>query len=137
VAAVPGARRAEDAEEVVEPLRRRTGGRAMRLITGDEHRPDPEAILQAYGVEAPTTPGGRPVRAPRAMASPGLCSATTPKVRRLGRVAAVVIRLTFGAAAGLAAADKASAVSRAVDVALLERQHRTDRRRNAREARRT
>jgi len=134
---VPGARNSENAEEVVSEFKRRTGGRPMRLITSDEHRPYKEAILQAYGVEATQTPSGLPVRAPHKVAPPSLCYAAVQKVRRLGRVAEVVIRLVFGTATLLASALSASAVSHAVNVSLLERQHLTDRHRNARKRRRT
>jgi IS1 family transposase len=137
VCVVPGARNSENAEEAVEQFKRRTGGRAMNQITSDAHRPYKEAILQAYGVEATTTPRGRPVRAPHKVAPPSLCYAAVHKVRRLGRVVEVVIRLVFGTAALLAAALQASAVSRAVNVSFLERQHLTDRHRNARKRRKT
>ena len=137
VCVVPGARNSENAEEAVAQFQRRTGGRAMSHITSDEHRPYKEAILQAYGVEAATTPGGLPVRAPRKVAPPSLCYATVHKVRRLGRVVAIVTRLVFGTAALLARALAASAVSRAVNVSFLERQHLTDRHRNARKRRKT
>ncbi len=137
VCVVPGARNAENAEEVVAEFRRRTGGRAMNHITSDEHRPYKEAILRACGVEATTTPAGRPVRAPHPVAPPSLCYATVQKVRRLGRVVRVVVRLVFGTAALLAAALSASAVSRVVNVSFLERQHLTDRHRNARKRRKT
>lgn len=134
---VPGARNSENAEETVAQFKRRTGGRPMDLITSDEHRPYQEAILQAYGVEATTTPSGRPVYAPYKVAPPWLCYAAVHKVRRLGRVAEIVIRLVFGTAALLAQALSASAVSRAVNVSFLERQHLTDRHRNARKRRKT
>ena len=137
VCVVPGARDAESAEEVVAQFQRRTGGRAMNQITSDEHRPYKEAILQAYGVEATTTPSGRPVYAPPKVAPPSLCYATVHKVRRRGRVVEVVTRLIFGTAALLAQALSASAVSRAVNVSFLERQHLTDRHRNARKRRKT
>lgn len=137
LAVVPGARNGENAEEAVAQLVRRTEGRDMNHITSDEHRPYKEAILQAYGVEATTTASGLPVRAPRKVAPPGLCYATVHKVRRLGRVVEIVTRLIFGTAAQLAAALLASAVSRAVNVSFLERQHLTDRHRNARKRRRT
>jgi len=137
VCVVPGARNSENAEETVAQFKRRTGGRDMDLITSDEHRPYKEAILQAYGVEATTTPGGLPVRAPHKVAPPGLCYATVHKSRRLGQVVKVVIRLVFGTAALLAGALKASAVSRSVNVSFLERQHLTDRHRNARKRRKT
>jgi hypothetical protein len=134
---VPGARNAENAEEVVAEFKRRTGGRPMGLITSDEHRPYKEAILQAYGVEATTTPSGLPIRAPRKEAPPSLCYAAVGKVRRLGQVVEVVTRLVFGTAAGLAAALVGSASSRAVNVSFLERQHLSDRHRNARKRRKT
>ena len=137
VCVVPGARNAENAEETVAQFQRRTEGRAMNQITSDAHRPYQAAILQAYGVEATVTPNGRPVRAPHKVAPPSLCYATVHKVRRLGRVVEIVIRLVYGTAALLAAALKASAVSRAVNVSFLERQHLTDRHRNARKRRKT
>jgi hypothetical protein len=137
VCVVPGARVAESVEAVVEDFRRRTEGRPMALITSDEHRPYKEAILRAYGVAATTTPSGLPVRVPRRVAPPSLCYAAVHKVRRLGRVVEILIRLVFGTAALLAAALWASAVSRAVNVSLLERQHLTDRHRNARKRRKT
>jgi hypothetical protein len=136
VCVVPGARNPENSEEAVAQFKRRTGGRAMDQITSDEHRPYKEAILQAYGVEA-TTPTGLLVRAPRKVAPPGLCYATVHKVRRPGRVVAAVIRRVFGTAALLARALSASAVSRAVNVSFLERQHLTDRHRSARKPRKT
>ena len=49
----------------------------------------------------------------------------------------MIIRLVYGTAALLAGALSASAVSKAVDVSFLERQHRTDRHHNARKARKT
>ena len=67
----PGARVGESVEAVVEDFKRRTGGRPMRLITSDEHRPYKEAILRAYGVAATLTPGGRPARAARARQTGG------------------------------------------------------------------
>lgn len=137
VCVVPGTRCGANAEEVVEQFRRRTGGQAMNLITSDEHRPYQEAVRQAYGVEATATPSGLPVRASRKVAPPGLCYATVHKVRRLGRVVEILIRVIFGTAALLAAALKASRVSRSVNVSFLERQHLTDRHRNARKARKT
>jgi IS1 family transposase len=137
VSVVPGARVSENAEAVVADFKRRTGGQPMNLITSDEHRPYKEAILQAYGVEATVTPSGLPVRAPHKVAPPDLCYATVHKVRRLGRVAEVVIRQIFGTMALLAAALSASRVSKAVNVSFLERQHLTDRHHNARKARKT
>ena len=137
VCVVPGARNSENAKKAVAQFKRRTGGRAMDLITSDEHRPYKEAILQAYGVEATTTPSGRPVSAPHKVAPPSLCDAAVHKVRRLGRVARIIIRLVFGTAALLTQALAGSAVNHAVNVSFLERQHLTDRHRNARKRRKT
>jgi IS1 family transposase len=137
VCVVPGARNSENTEEVVEDFKRRTEGRPMNLITSDEHRPYKEAILRAYGVEATTTPSGLPVRAPHKEPPPDLCYATVHKKRRLGQVVEVFVRLIFGTAALLAKALSASAVSKAVNVSFLERQHLTDRHRNARKRRKT
>ena len=106
-------------------------------MPGDEHRPGREAILQAYGVEATTTPGGRPARAPGEVAPPSLGDATAPKVRRPGRGVEIAIRPTFGTAAPRAAAPKAAAASRAVEVSSPERRPLTDRHRNARKRRKT
>jgi IS1 family transposase len=133
----PGSRVAESVEAVVADFKQRTEGRAMNLITSDEHRPYKEAILQTYGVEATVTPSGLPVRAPHKVAPPDLCYATVHKVRRLGVVAEIMIRLIFGTKALLAAALSASRVSQAVNVSFLERQHLTDRHHNARKARKT
>lgn len=127
----PGARAGESVEAVVEDFKRRTEGRPMRLITSDEHRPYKEAILRAYGVDATTTPRGLDVRAPRKVAPASLCYAVVHKVRRLGRVVEVLIRLIFGTAAGLAQALSASSASQAVNVSFLERQHLTDLHRSA------
>jgi hypothetical protein len=137
VAVVPGARVGESVEAVVADFKRRTGGRPTGLITSDEHRPYKEAILRAYGVEATTTPSGRPAYAPHPVAPPELCYAAAHKARRLGRVVAVVTRLVFGTAALLAQALSASPVGTAVNISSLERQHLTDRRRDARKRRRT
>jgi hypothetical protein len=137
VGVVPGARNGENAEEPVAQFRRRTGGRPMDWITSDEHRPYHEAILQAYGVEATTTPSGLPVRAPHPVAPPSPCDATVHKVRRLGRVVEIVIRLIHGTAALLSAALSAARVSTAINVSFRERQHLTDRHRNAWKRRKT
>jgi hypothetical protein len=137
VAVEPGARVGESVEAVLADFKRRTGGRPMALITSDEHRPYEDAVLQAYGAAAVATPSGRPVRSPHKVAPPGLCYAAVNKARSAGHVVGVVVRLVFGTAALLAEALAASAVSRAVNVAFLERQHLTDRHRNARKRRAT
>jgi hypothetical protein len=137
VAVEPGARVGESVEAVLADFKRRTGGRPMALITSDEHRPYEDAILQAYGAWAAATPSGRPVRSPHKVPPPELCYAAVNKTRLERRVVGVLVRLVFGTAALLARALAGSAVSRAVNVALLERQHLTDRHRNARKRRGT
>ena len=84
---------AESAEEVVAESKRRTGGRAMNLMTSDEYPAYKEAILQAYGAEATTTPTGRASRrmAPEKVPPPGLSYATVHKPRRLGRVVEILV----------------------------------------------
>ena len=67
----------------------------------------------------------------------GLTYATVHKEREHDRVVAVERRLIFGTELGLEAALGASAVSRAVNTSFVERQHGTDRGRNARKARKT
>jgi hypothetical protein len=137
VSVVPGSRVGESVEAVVGDFKRRTEGRPMNLISSDEHRPYREAILRAYGIEATTTPGGREPRAARLVAPASLCYAAVHKIRHLGRVVEVIIRLVYGTAALLAAALSASTVSKAVNVSFLERQHLTDRHHNARKSRKT
>jgi len=128
----PGARAGESVEAVVADSKHRTGGRPMGLITSDEHRPYKEAILLAYGIEATPKRRGRPANAPREVAPASLCHAAVHKVRRLGRVVEVIIRLIYVTAALLAAALGASTASERVNVSFLERQHLTNRHPDAR-----
>jgi IS1 family transposase len=137
VAVVPGKRTAASAAALVRELHRRTSGRPMALITTDEYAPYREAILQAYG-ETVTPPRtgrrGRP-RGPYKVAPAGLLYATVHKTRRKGRVVKVGPRLVFGTEAALKAALRRSASGRAVNTSFVERQHGTDRNRNARKVR--
>jgi hypothetical protein len=136
---VPGARTVENTEILVEDFRRRTGGRLMSLMTGDDYPAYGTAILHAYG-EAVTPPRtGRPGR-PRAAyrtPPPGLTYAVVEKVRAKGRVVRVGSRVVFGTMAAVALALGLSKVSRAINTAFLERENGTDRHRNARKARKT
>ena len=79
---------------------------------------------------------GRP-RKPYKVAPAGLNYATVHKTRKKGRVVAVTTRVIFGTAATVAAAVEASAVSRTVNTAFVERHNGTDRNRNARKLRKT
>ncbi len=88
VSLVVGKRTAEATRALVRDFRRRTGGRAMRLMTS---RP------------------GRP-RKPYTAASPGVTDATVHKERENNRVVRVSTRVVFGTAAAVARA--AAAVGR-------------------------
>jgi hypothetical protein len=136
---VPGARNAENVEEVVAEVRARTGGRVLDLVTSDDYPAYETALLAAYGQEITTTPTGRPSRAmiPEKVPPPGLNYATVEKRRANGRVVEVITRVVFGTMAAVQAAVARSAVSRSVNTSFLERQHATDRHRNARKARKT
>lgn len=60
---VPGKRSAEHVQELVDDVKRRTGGRVPRLITADGYAPYRRAILNAYGtrvVPGQTSKPGRP-----------------------------------------------------------------------------
>jgi hypothetical protein len=136
---VPGARDIEGTETLVGEARRRTGGRIMRLLTSDAYPAYESAILHAYGEEVTPPRTGRPGRPKAAYRTPpaGLTYATVEKVRKKGRVVAILTRVVFGTTAAVAAALKGSRVSRSINTSLLERQHLTDRHHNARKSRRT
>ena len=136
---MPGARNAEDVEEVVAEVKARTGGRVLDLVTSDDYPAYETALLEAYGQEVTTTLTGRPSRAlsPAKVPPPGLNYATVEKRREKGRVVEVITRVVFGTMAAVQAAVARSAVSRSVNTAFLERQNATDRHRNARKVRKT
>jgi hypothetical protein len=139
LAVVPGARSLENAEEVVAAVKSRTDGAAPRLMTSDEYPAYASAIEAAFGVPVPgppTRPGRRPIL-PERRSPEGLIYATVHKEREDDRVVAVERRLVFGTEGGLEAALGASPVSHTVNTSFVERQHGTDRGRNARKARRT
>ena len=139
LAVVPGARSIENAEAVVAAAKGRTEGAAPRLMTSDEYPAYASAIEAAFGVpveKRPAGPGRRPVLSERRLPE-GLVYATVHKEREEDRVVAVERRLVFGTEAGLEAALCGSSVSRTVNTSFVERQHATDRARNARKARKT
>ena len=59
---MPGARSAENVEEVVGEVKDRTGGRVLDLVTSDDYPAYETALLDAYGEEVATTATGRPSR---------------------------------------------------------------------------
>jgi len=139
VSVVPGERTAESVEELVGDVKERLGGRPPRLITTDEYSAYEGAILEAFGeVVVPPRTGrrGRP-RRPYKVAPEGLNYATVHKARKKGRVVEVTTRVIFGTAATVAAALAASAASRTINTAFVERHNGTDRNRNARKVRKT
>jgi len=140
VSVVPGKRTVKNVEALVEDFKRRTGGRAMNLITSDEYKPYKKAILKAYGrtVQPRRRQGqrGRP-RAPRLVAPRDLRYATVHKTRRKGRVIKIDFLVVFGTVAAVLAALAVSKVSRAINTAFVERHNGTDRHHNARKARKT
>src|SRR5262245_17202182 len=139
LAVVPGARHVENTEALVGEARRRTGGRAMRLMTSDAYPAYETAILHAYGEEVTPPRTGRPGRPRAAYRVPpaDLTYATVEKVRKKGRVVEVLTRVVFGTMAASAMALAGSRASRTINTSLLERQHLTDRHHNARKSRRT
>jgi hypothetical protein len=136
---VPGARDVEGTEALVGEFRRRTGGRAMRLLTSDAYPAYEAAILDAYGETVTPPRTGRPGRPKGPYKTPpaGLVYATVEKVRKKGRVVEILTRVVFGTMAAVAAALAGSGVSRSINTSLLERQHLTDRHHNARKSRKT
>jgi len=139
VSVVPGERTAESVRELVGDLKGRLGGRAPRLITTDEYSAYEGAILEAFGTEVmPPRTGrrGRP-RGAYKVAPVGLNYATVHKTRKKGRVVEVTTRVIFGTAATVEEALAASAASRTINTAFVERHNGTDRSRNSRKVRKT
>jgi IS1 family transposase len=126
---VVGRRLTESVELLVEDVRKRLGGRAPALVTSDEYAPYADVLLGLFGREEAPPRTGRPGRpaGPRVVPPEGMTYATVHKAREGHRVVRVEERVVFGE---LPAGAK-------VSTSYLERQHGTDRHRNARKARRT
>jgi hypothetical protein len=136
---VPGARSIENAEAIVAEVKDRTGDVPPRLLTSDEYPAYESAIEAVFGTpdpEPPRGPGRQPI-VPERHLPEELTYATVHKERERNRVISVERRLVAGTESRLGAALEASSVSRAVNTSFVERQHGTDRGRNARKARRT
>jgi len=139
LAVVPGARVTENVEEVVAEVKDRLDGQPPALMTSDEHAPYEAVIATTFSdvvPRAPVGPGRRPLL-PGRRPDPGLTYATVRKEREKGRVAAVHRTVVLGSREAVDRALKASACSRTIDTSFVERQHATDRHRNARKARKT
>ena len=140
LAVVPGARTEENARAIVAEVKRRLGGAAPALITSDEYPAYAAAIEEAFSAPAPAPPRRRPGRprvVPERRLPGGVTYATVHKHREGNRVVAVEQRQIFGSSTGLEAALSGSAASRRVNTSFVERQHGTDRGRNARKARKS
>ena len=137
VSVVPGKRTAKNVEKLVDDFKKRTDGRIMNLITSDEYKPYKKAILKAYGrkiTPRPTGKRGRP-RVCCCVPAKSLKYATVHKTRRKGRVVKIELRVVFGSKSDIQAAIEASAVSKTINTAFIERHNGTDRNRNARKVR--
>jgi IS1 family transposase len=136
---VPGKRTAEAVATLVQEVQQRTEFRPLRLITSDEYPAYATALVDAYGEEHTPLRTGRPGRPVTATVVPSddLVYATVHKTRENGRVVAVAEHRVFGTERALAQALEASTASTAVNTAFVERQHGTDRHRNARKGRKT
>jgi IS1 family transposase len=139
VSLVVGKRTTEATHALVRDVRRRTGERAMRLMTSDEYPAYAEAIRDAYGtwVTPPRTGRrGRP-RQPYTVIPPEVTYATVHKERENNRVVRVSTRVILGTAVAVARASAASSVSRSVNTCFVERHNGTDRNRCSRKVRKS
>ena len=140
LAVVPGARSIENAELIVEETKARLGDEPPALMTSDELPAYAMAIETTFGVSVPPPERrgpGRPRVVPELRLPEGMCYATVHKHREGGRVVAVEQKQVFGTSEDLADALGESTVSGNVNTLFLERQHATDRGRNARKSRKT
>lgn len=139
ISVIPGKRTAKNVDKLVADFKKRTGGRIMNLITSDEYKPYKKAILKAYGRNIkPAAAGkrGRP-KGSRRVPAEGLKYAAVHKTRHKGRIVKIDLRTVFGSRAEVQAAIEASAVSKTINTAFVERHNGTDRNRNARKVRRS
>jgi IS1 family transposase len=139
LAAVPGKRTAENVQTLVQEVHRRTAGRMLNLITTDEYPAYKQAILKVYGdqvVPPRTGRRGRP-KASYHVPPTDLNYATVHKTREKGRVVKIDYRIVFGDQSSVDQALARSPVSRKINTSFAERQHGTDRHRNARKVRKT
>jgi IS1 family transposase len=139
VSVVPGKRNSENVRQLVHDFKQRTEGRIMNLITSDEYPVYKTEILAAYGktmIPPRTSKPGRPAL-PYQVPLKNLKYAMADKVRKNGRVVKVLTRVIFGTVAAVKAALAASLVSRAINIAFVERNNGTDRNRNGRKVRKT
>jgi IS1 family transposase len=139
LAVVPGARVSESVEEVVAEVKDRLGDRPPAVMTSDEYAAYETVIETTFSEVVPRTPAGpgrRPLL-PERRPDPGLTYATVHKEREKDRVVAVHRKVVLGSEGAVERALEASVCSRTINTSFVERQHATDRGRNARKARKT
>lgn len=135
LAVVVGKRLLDHAVELLDEVKRRLAGKAPQLITSDELSAYETAIVEVFGAKVALPRTGRPGRPPGPVTRlpQQLAYAVVHKRRERGRVVAVTTRVALGQAKAVTEALG----GRAVSTSYLERQHGTDRHRNARKARKT
>jgi IS1 family transposase len=135
LAVVVGKRLLDHAVELLHEVKRRLAGQAPQLLTSDELSAYETAIVAVFGEKVPSPRTGRPGRpaGPVTRLPQQLAHAVVHKRRERGRVVEVTTRVALGQAEAVSAALG----GRAVSTSYLERQHGTDRHRNARKARKT
>ena len=139
LAVVPGARVSESVEEVVAKVKDRLGEEPPALMTTDEYSAYETVIATTFSEivpQSPAEPGRRPLM-PQRCPAPGLRYATVHKERKQDRVVAVHRKVVLGSQEAVERALKASVCSRTINTSFVERQHATDRGRNARKTRKT
>ncbi len=139
LAVVPGARVSESVEEVVAEVKDRLGEELPALMTSDEYSTYETVIATTFSEivpQSPAEPGRRPLM-PQRCPAPGLRYATVHKERKQDRVVAVHRKVVLGSQEAVERALKASVCSRTINTSFVERQHATDRGRNARKTRKT
>ena len=139
LAVVPGARVTESVEEIVAEVKDHLGGRPPALFTSDEYAVYETVIAEAFSEvipREPSGPGRRPLMPGRRLA-PGLRYATVHKEREGDRVVSIRREVVLGSQEAVDRVLGASACSREINTSFVERQHATDRGRNARKARKT
>ena len=137
---IPGARTEENARAIVEEVAARVPVDPPPLITSDAYAPYESAIREVFSepVPEPDRRGpGRPRIVPERRLPGAVTYAVVHKHREKGRVVRVERRQVFGTPEALEAALAASTSSVQVNTSFLERQHATDRGRNARKSRKT
>jgi hypothetical protein len=100
-------------------------------------RPSSGWVISTPTPHPPQRGPGRPPVTVKFCLPQGLCYATVHKHRKNGQVVAIEQKQVFGTAEDLKKALNESAASSVVNTSFVERQHATDRGKNARKSRRT